>query len=422
MIFIQHEFTIAHARNPFTMMDRSIATLTSFFTSIEQRFSAFVRARIGLGHRALGFRLVVGAMVFMAGFGCRPEQEIVKHRIPKSQSGLEALQEPAQPIAQTPTTEKRTPTDRMVVAIFSLDDATWFFKLNGTIEQVEKTQSQWKPFLESVAFANGQPTWKLPEGWTEGDEKPMRFATLRIDDFDPPLELAISSLGSNQDLLLNVNRWRGQMGLSPISQSELDQDTSNLASPTQSAVLFDVVGNLSGGGMMAPFANRGDVRPPFAGSNSSNVPPRISTPPPASDSKFRFDTPAGWELGATSGMVPVRLQTSVDGKKVQITVIGLPAAANRWEPNAQRWASQAGLDSLTDEELESLTSPIKIDGASGKLIKLINSTADSQAIIAGMVKRGETAWFVKLTGDEPLVSDSEATFGDFLKSLKFPAE
>ena len=136
---------------------------------------------------------------------------------------------------------------------------------------------------------------------------------------------------------------------------------------------------------------------------------------------MRFDTPDGWEKGQTSGMVPVRLQRNSGEKTAQITVIQMPAAANEWEPNAKRWAGEIGLSALTTDELTKLTSPIEVDGSNGKLLNLLDvQTVSGNATIAGMVKRNGTAWFLKLTGDKELVTESEAAFRAFLGTLKFP--
>ena len=70
-------------------------------------------------------QLAAAMVLIVVGAGCRHDEPIVTHRVPKSRSGLESLQ----------TRVDGTPaiaTDRMVVAIYQLDDATWFFKLNGT--------------------------------------------------------------------------------------------------------------------------------------------------------------------------------------------------------------------------------------------------------------------------------------------------
>jgi hypothetical protein len=67
-------------------------------------------------------------------------------------------------------------------------------------------------------------TWDAPPSWTPGPERPMRKATLLIADESggPGAELAVTAFpGDVGGNLANVNRWRQQLGLPPISASQL---------------------------------------------------------------------------------------------------------------------------------------------------------------------------------------------------------
>lgn len=67
--------------------------------------------------------------------------------------------------------------------------------------------------------------WTVPAGWTE-DPKPrqMRLATYIAPDPAGPVEIAVTRFGGRVGgELANVNRWRGQLGLPPIREAELDQ-------------------------------------------------------------------------------------------------------------------------------------------------------------------------------------------------------
>lgn len=65
-------------------------------------------------------------------------------------------------------------------------------------------------------------TWKLPDTWI-----PSKGHSMRLASFDVPFskgvgDLSIVSLsGSSGGLLANVNRWRGQVELEPISESDI---------------------------------------------------------------------------------------------------------------------------------------------------------------------------------------------------------
>lgn len=60
-------------------------------------------------------------------------------------------------------------------------------------------------------------TWKAPDGWTQGPAKQMRLVTFRPDD-DPRVECYVTVLdGAAGGLEANVNRWRQQMRLTPLT-------------------------------------------------------------------------------------------------------------------------------------------------------------------------------------------------------------
>jgi hypothetical protein len=68
----------------------------------------------------------------------------------------------------------------------------------------------------------GGLSWETPAGWSMGAEVPMRLATLT----DGTAEIAISAFPGNVGgTLMNVNRWRGQLGLTPLA-SEADAEAA----------------------------------------------------------------------------------------------------------------------------------------------------------------------------------------------------
>jgi hypothetical protein len=75
----------------------------------------------------------------------------------------------------------------------------------------------------AVATASGPGlAWDAPASWTAGPERPMRKATFLIGSGSPQTELAITAFpGDVGGNLANVNRWRQQLSLAPISEAEL---------------------------------------------------------------------------------------------------------------------------------------------------------------------------------------------------------
>ena len=296
----------------------------------------------------------------------------------------------------------------MVVAVFQNPEATWFFKVSGPVEQVAAAEKSWRSFLETISFDGNTPSWDMPDNWAAGAEKPMRYATLKIGSFSPPLEMAISSLGPNQDLLLNANRWLGQIGLPPTNAESLNTTIAPIENENADYLLFDKTGQGSG-----------KMTPPFAGAAQ---PPRKPVQPPvrAPEQNVSFETPKGWNAGPTNSMVKVRLTKEADGEKAQITVIEMPASANTWEPNVQRWQQQVGLGELSASQVTDRVSDISVGGVAGKIVDLVDMKSESDTgTIAAMVKQGDSAWFLKLSGDKSLVDANRESFESFLNTLQF---
>src|SRR5947209_20071947 len=106
-------------------------------------------------------RLLLGAFALAALAGCR-DDEIRRYKVP-------------QPVT--------TPM-RLLGAIVSHGERTWFFKLLGPAPAVGEQKDTFDRFLTTVQFhdAGEKPiTWTVPEGWREEQGGQMRYATLRSD-------------------------------------------------------------------------------------------------------------------------------------------------------------------------------------------------------------------------------------------------
>ncbi len=229
------------------------------------------RTRAGLTLLRRASLLVVALAV-----GCNESEQIVSYTVPKEpprpKIAIETSASPDLPPAAAATAEPgdfadpTTGPDRMLGGIVTRPEQTWFFKLTGAEAPVTAAHEPFVNFLKTVEFAGSQdaPTWKLPEGWTEGPPRQMRFATLMFESADANLELAISSLPTRGDdpaefLLANLNRWRGQMSLrnstlETIRQTAGELETIDLPN-NNNATISNLRGKLKAAGMgAAPFA------------------------------------------------------------------------------------------------------------------------------------------------------------------------
>src|SRR5260370_25508940 len=122
------------------------------------------------------------------------------------------------------------PAVRLLAAIFTHGDRTWFFKLLGPVSEVAEHKAEFDGFIRSVHFtdqAREPITWTVPEGWRREPGSELRYATVRLGPKDSRLLVTVVALGAAAgSMLANVNRWRGHIGLPEVTEPQL----SNLAS------------------------------------------------------------------------------------------------------------------------------------------------------------------------------------------------
>jgi hypothetical protein len=98
--------------------------------------------------------------------------------------------------------------------------------------------------------ARPQLTWKTPEGWTEVAPGEMRVASFKIQGQNGKLAdvsvVPLPGMPGTDDA--NVNRWRGQLGLPPVSPEELKKSGENVEAAGEPAQLYDIAGQNPGNG------------------------------------------------------------------------------------------------------------------------------------------------------------------------------
>jgi len=337
--------------------------------------------------------------------------------------------------------ESSAPT-RMVVAIFQRAEAAWFFKITGALEEVAQSESAWQPFIDSIKFeskgSGERPVWKLPEGWSLGGKAQMVFAILEIPDTEA--EIRISRLGGQQDLLSNVNRWRGQLSLPPATAGGLEKNLTVKQGEEAEYRLFDKQGKSSGQSMGGPFmrqqalmrakeAEQAEQANNETKEESETDSPTVKPPSKlknelAANPKFTLDPPEGYLPGKTSAMVVARFVKETDDGTVQISLVPL-TATNKWNDNVNFWRQSVGLEPIEAAEIEAATEAVTISGVKGKKIALIaddlgdDDSEVKKSLIGVMVKHDDAAWFFKMMGETPLVNSDQSIFESFLNSFEF---
>jgi hypothetical protein len=303
----------------------------------------------------------------------------------------------------------------MVAAIAQRPEAMWVFKIVGPPADVATTESAWRSFLQQVTFGDDHlPRWSVPEGWKELPGNSFRHATLLISGVEPPLELAVSRLPSGQDLLMNVNRWRGQLELEPLQSEQLETQLEKFSAGSETWLVFDASGVTAPSGTGAsPMA----MTPPAA----TNPAPASSESSPETALPFEFAPPDQWNPGPTTQFTLRRFMKTSDEGAVQLAMTRLQMREQSWADNVGVWCGELGIAALTADEVAARTKEIAIDGKSAKSIALESPAAGKASRIVTW-SDGDESWFIKMTGDTTLMAASEDDFQRLLDSIRFSSK
>jgi hypothetical protein len=306
--------------------------------------------------------------------------------------------------------EVEKPHSRFLGAIIPHEDRTWFVKLMGPEDVVKEQAEPFEQFVKSIRFqGQGEKpiTWTAPAGWREAaGSKAGRYATFHVGPKDQPLELTVTALGKEGlagDVLANVNRWRGQLGLKEITQDEIAKETRKVELDGAVATLVDITG--------ADDAKMGQ-RPPFAG----------KLPVPPAQAALVYKSPPGWhELPAKGFRVAAFLVAEGD-QHADVTVIPFPGDVGGLLANVNRWRNELGLAKIDSDQLKDV-SHLKVAGADSPYVDLVGPEAGGRRLrtLAVSVPHAGRTWFFKMHGPADLVGKQKTAFEAFVASVQFPA-
>ena len=382
--------------------------------------------------------LAAAALMIFAG-GCTEAPEITRRFVPKPSTA--SSDAPAVPTAsERPAAPKSTEKvdGRMLAAIVPAGGQGWFFKISDVDAAVVGQVKNFESLLKTLKIEGGKPVWKTPEGWTEQGKSGMRAETFAIGSGDSKTECSVIALpnddpASDEYILPNVNRWRGQLSLGKQSIDEMKASDEFHQFDLEAGTTITWV-NLAGKVPARPGSGSASPsRPATAGASSAAGP---SLPPghpptggaaaskptaggkssPTSIPEMSFEVPDGWVSGNLKPFRKISWTVDNDGKTAEFYISALGAAGSDVALNVNRWRGQAGLKSLKEDELSNEVEEISIGGEKGSLIEI---SGEKQSIIGAIVVKGDTGWFFKLVGDPDTVSRENENVRSFLKSVKF---
>ena len=137
------------------------------------------------------------------------------------------------------------------VTIVNLEGATETFgktRMFAAILMTSSPSSAPPPRTTSPSASSPRSPLKynLPEGWETSTGSSMRAASFRISGEGGEIDVSVMKLGGGGDMLPNVNRWRGQVKLEPISAADLEQHLTPIEVAGQPGSLAEILGEAEG--------------------------------------------------------------------------------------------------------------------------------------------------------------------------------
>lgn len=270
----------------------------------------------------------------------------------------------------------------------------WMVKLAGNADAVEAQRAKFMAFVSSMKFdADTSPVrWTVPEGWTEEAGRGMRYASLYISDHD--LVVTVFKFGPETANMVvrNVNRWRNQLNLAPISAEEFVKQPRQKIGETEGWIIDLESKTLS----EQPIEDY-DEKPPA----SAKLP----------------ETPAGWEPTPSTGSQ--RLAGYRIGKgpeSVEMTVTQFPGEVGGLVANVNRWRDQVGLPEADAAKIKTESATLEVGGV--KCV-YVDVTGPSGKRILGVIypALGQTIFF-KMSGPADAVGKEKAAFEKYASSFQ----
>jgi hypothetical protein len=319
-------------------------------------------------------------------------------------------------------------------------------------------------------------TWKLPEGWKEVPPGQMRVASFQVENKGgSPGDVSIVPLpGMAGNDLDNVNRWRNQVGASPITELEMEKSAQPVEIAGQTAKLFDEAGPGGEGAaknrVLAAVLRRDGVAWFFkltgedslvgkqksafvdflksvqftapamsatagTGAGTPQLPPNhpplggmpsaaSAAPGATSAPKTGWAVPSTWkEVDAGQFLFAKYVVAGEGTAQAAVNVSTSVGDGGGTLANVNRWRGQLGLAPFGEADLSQHLQTL--DAAGGKAMVVDMSGTDPRTqqktrLIAAIVPQSGKTWFFKLMGNDQLVERESLAFTKFVQTVKIP--
>jgi hypothetical protein len=316
--------------------------------------------------------------------------------------------------------------------------------------------------FQIAAPATSGLVWTAPADW-----KPKTGSSMRKGSYDVgaseggAADLAITAFpGDVGGDLANVNRWRGQLALPPISDAELPAALTTLSANGVAMKIADLTGGPAdnpqrmlgaivphGGAtwffkLTGPAAVVTNAKAAYldflqtiktAAIVAEATPPHAPVAPPAAEMVntpvikadgpgLKWTAPSHWQDKPPTAMRKATyVVPGAGGANGEISVTAFPGEVGGELANVNRWRGQFQLPALTAAELPAAVTRLTANGLQIALVDFSSGTTDNpQRLLGAIVPDNGATWFFKFTGPSALVGAERPAFLNFLQSLSAP--
>lgn len=239
--------------------------------------------------------------------------------------------------------------------------------------------------------------------------------------------------------LANVNRWRGQVGLKPVTEDELPKLASSVTVGSEPAQFYEFAGESPSAGekmrVLVAVQHRGGAAWFYKMSGDDEVVAQQkstfieflksikfadaaaeSTSAAAAEptSTGEWKIPSHWKQVAAGEMQQAKFLIGDGTAKAEVTIAIFPAQQGDLLANINRWRRQIQLEPLADAaDVAKLTQTLDLGSGKATLVEMTNN---GKGLTTAIVNREGGTWYVKLLGDEGIVRRERDAFVKFLNN------
>lgn len=320
--------------------------------------------------------------------------------------------------------------------------------------------------------ASPKVPWTIPPEWKERpNASGMRLASYGVTAADGrSVDISVTALGEQAGTELdNVNRWRGQLKLTPLTEDQLAMARDPVKIGGEPSHLYDIVSEepmldgkyksrilasiLPTGQMTVFFKAIGEAdlvaaekvrfigwlasvkTGPDAGADERPAPPSAaaapaptappkppvappSLPPGPSAELPKWKVPSHWVVGGPRAMRLASFEIPGEGNASgDLSISTLASGGGGLLANVNRWRGQAKLNPVDEATLAKEAQTIALPGGQKATVVDLGGAGPTR-ILGAIVPDGDKSWFFKLTGPDALVVKERENFLAWLKSIE----